>query len=144
MAKKQENILFVKLSEGGAVHKDILESLKMTIESLQGHEKFKSVREEKSKALGDFKKDINALSKLLNKLKSAFPKQDAKLKDEIKKINARARKAIKEAEQETKKEAIPQEEPKEGKKDLSKLTSEIAKLESELNDVESKLSSFKQ
>ena len=47
MSKQQEETLFVKLTQPREVQKELLESIKVNLESLQGLESLKGVRKEK-------------------------------------------------------------------------------------------------
>lgn len=124
MAKKEENPLFVGISEGNELRRNILECSKDILESLKEHEKFKAVREEKIKLIHQFKGEIKEISKLINTLRKNLPKvKDVGIKKaEVKRVK------------EEKPKAVKVEEPK-GK-------SELERLEAELDEIESKLDSL--
>jgi len=141
MAKKHEESLFVRLNGSEETQKEIMDTLKSTIDVLHHHEQFKSMRNEKAELLSQLKKEMSIISRSMSKLKSILPKQDAKLKNELKKLRIKKEPL----EQNLKSEPEAPLEESMGKNGKSKkITDEIAKLEAELNDVESKLNSFNQ
>ena len=125
MAKKQESLLFVGITNKDELRRDVLECSRDVLESLRDYEKFKSTKDEKQKLIHTFKEDIKEITKLMNKLKASIPK--VKGTD----IKRPERKAVKTVE-ETK--FVRVEKPKE--------KTELERLESELDDIEGKLNSL--
>ncbi len=121
MAKKEENALFVGISEGNELRRDVLECSKGILEALKEYERFKGLREEKIKLISQFKSDIKGLSKLINSLGICLPR----VKDVgIKKVDVKV------------------EKPKMMKGEKPQGKTEIESLEEELADIENKLNSL--
>ena len=121
MAKKEENPLFVGVTNGEELRRSMLECSKGILESLKRYEQFKNIREEKGKLVTQLKSDIKGVSRLINSLKTQLPKiKDAGIKKE-----------------KTKKAEV--EVPQKAGIEKPRAQTEIEKLESELNDIESKL-----
>lgn len=121
MAKKEENLLFVGISGGNELRRDVLECSKGILETLKEHEKFKSLREEKIKLVRKFKDDVKGISRLISSLRGYLPK--------VKEVGI-------------KKPVVKEERTKAVKVDVPKERNEIEKLEKELSEIESKLSSL--
>ena len=141
MPKPKEENLFVRLNELEHVHRELLESLRYTLESMQSYEEFASIRREKFDLLDQLKKETKEASRLVGRLKSKLPKQNMQLQKELKKI--KTSKLIKTAPV---KEAhkVSVNLPDQRTKKADKINDEIAKLTAELNDIESKLNSYPQ
>lgn len=124
MAKKEDNSLFVGISEGNELRKSMLECCKSILESLKEHERFKILRVQKLILINQLKGEIKTLSKMISSLKTYLPK----VKDiGIKKVEAKKTK---------------KEKTKEVKVEKPKVQTEMEKLEAELSDIESKLNSL--
>ncbi|MFH1324469.1 MAG: hypothetical protein ABIH64_04420 [Nanoarchaeota archaeon] len=129
MAKKEENPLFVGITDKDELRKGMLECSKGILESLKFFESFKSVREEKAALTKQLKGDLKDISRSINALKNSLPHvKDGEIKKpEVKKAAELKPKIIKKA-------PVIAEKPSE--------KSEIEKLESELNEIEDKLNSL--
>jgi DNA-directed RNA polymerase beta' subunit len=115
---KEENPLFVGITEGDELRRSMLECSKDILESLKEHEKLKNVREEKMTLIHQFKRDIRELSRSINALRTYLPKaKDAGIK----------RQSIKTSK---KPKMVKVEKP---------AKTAIERLESELNDIEDRL-----
>ena len=119
MAKKQENNLFIGISNGDELRRTLLECSKGILESLKDYENIKRVREEKIRFEGQLKNQIKSISKMINDLKTCLPNvKDIGIKrEEVKNIKA-----------------VKVEKPQ-GK-------TEVENLEAELNAIEAKLNSM--
>lgn len=124
MAKKEENPLFVGITSGNELRRSMLECSKGILESLKEHEKFKSIKEEKTKLIYQLKSDVKEISKLVNSLRTYLPK--------VKEVGIKKPKIKKPKE----------EKPKIVKLEKPKTKTEIEKLESELSEIEKKLNSL--
>ena len=131
MEKKSEDILFVGLRDPEDVRRNILESLKEIVESLQRFEKFKETRKDKIDHVNKLGKTIKEIGKLVLDLKNALP--EAKIR------------AVRVSEQEPKekKKTITRQKAKQAEEAKTKPLTELQKLESELSEIESKLSSLR-
>ncbi len=115
---KEENPLFVGITEGDELRRSMLECSKDILESLKEHEKLKNVREEKMILIHQFRRDIRELSRSINSLKTYLPNtKDVGIKSpSTKKIK--------------KPKMVKVEKP---------AKTALEKLESELTDIENKL-----
>ena len=128
--KKQEKIdeqFFVGIQEPMDLRRNILESSREVIHTLQSYEKVQAIREEKLRRLRQFKTVIEELKYLVSKLSGSLPKvqvrevsPDEKIKEPVKVMKAKEQRVI----------------PK--KKDVGIV--ELKKLEEELSAIEGKLS----
>jgi len=121
---KEENPLFVGITDGAELRRDILECSKGILGSLQDYERFKSVREEKLRLIHQFREDVKKVSSLMSGLRKHLPK--------VKEVGIKKPK-VKEAEV-VKPKVVKIEKPKE--------TTELERLEAELNDIEGKLNNL--
>ena len=126
MAKKEEDPLFVGITSGDDLRKNILECSKDILESLKDYERFRSKREEKLRLIQKLKDDLKQISRLVGKVKTSLPTvKETGIKKPV----------AKKAEKPIKKEIpIKVEKPRE--------KTEIEKLEAELDDIEKKLRSL--
>ena len=109
----KENIFYVGVKDPIELRKSLLESSRDIIKSLQKHESFKEIREEKTEQIIKLKNVMSDIEKLNKRLKAELPKIELRAKEEI----SKKYKKIK----------------------PSKNISEIEKLEKELDFIESKL-----
>jgi hypothetical protein len=125
MTKKEESSLFVGITSGDDIRRNLLGCSKSILEALKDYEHIKSVREERQNVVHQFKNDVKCISRLINKLKSHLPKvKDAGIK----------KKTTKKKVEITKVSApIHIEEPK------PKAKTELERLEDELSSIENKL-----
>lgn len=128
MGKESKDVFFAEVREPTEVKRNILESLKDIVESLQRFEKFKSVRKEKIGDINKLRKTLKDINKLASELKNALPESKLraiKIKHELKekKVKTGRRKVHK------KKEEIEEKKP----------PTELEKLEYELGAIEEKL-----
>ena len=127
MAKKEESLLFVGITNGSELRRDVLESSKEILESLKEYERFKSTRDEKLRLINQFRDDIKGVSKLISQLRVNLPK--------IKDLPKTKEPEIKAPEvKKPKKEEKARVEPRQ--------KTELERLEDELNEIESKLNSL--
>ena len=121
--QKEEKIFYVGIKEPFELRKNLLESSKMIIKSLQKYQKFKDIKLRKSEYLSELKDIIKEIKKLNLLLNSKLPETDIKLSRTV----------------------LPngKKEPEETmtKADIKK-KNELEKLESELSSIESKLDSL--
>ncbi len=117
---KEEELLFVRITDPSSVRRKILESSREIIECLQKYENLKAVRKEKLENIMKLKEDTKKVVSLISTLKSKMPKTHLKAKEEKKPVEV------------PKKEVVETQKPK----------TELDKLQSELNDIESKLNAL--
>ena len=130
MEKESEDILFVEIRGPSEVRRNILESLKNIVETLQRFEKFKHLRKEKIHSINKLSNDLKRMNKMLSDLKNAVP--ETKLREiKIKSI-------LKEEEKEKPKKKKHGKRHKEAEERQKPLT-EVDRLESELGAIEEKL-----
>ncbi len=130
MEKESKDIFFVEVREPDEVRRNILESLKEIVESLQRFEKFKEIRKEKSGNVDKLKKDVKEINKIILNLKSALPESKLRAMEVSKPV----------AEKKGKKK---KHKKKHKEAEERKPASELEKLESELSAIESKLGSLR-
>ena len=121
---KEEDTLFVGITNKDELERSILECSKGILEALKEHERFKTVREGKIDLIRELKTDLKEISKLIDSLKVHLPK-------------------VKEAEPEKVDVVkVKEEKPKMVKVEKPKIKSELEKLEDELGEIESKLNNL--
>lgn len=111
----KENIFHVGIKDPIELRKNLLESSRDIIKSLQKHERFKAIRERKIEQIIKLKNVMSDIEKLNKRLKAELPKIELRAKE---------------------KEEIPK---KYKKIKPSGNISEVEKLEKELDFIESKL-----
>jgi len=121
---EKEDIFFVEISNPEDVKRNILESLKDIVESLQRFEKFKETRKDKIDKINKLRKTVKEINKLVPSLKQAFP--EAK----IRAIRAVSKQPIMKVVKGKKKVSI---------QETKKPPTELQKLEDELSQIENKL-----
>ena len=129
MEKEEKDIFFVEVKEPDEVRRNVLESLKEVVESLQRFEKFKEMRADKItniNKLGNIVRDIN---RMVSNLKNSLPQ--AKIR--AMKISKRRIPSKKKIVRVKKKDVVGE---------TKKPVSELEKLEAELSSIENKLQSL--
>ena len=133
MKEQSNELFFVQVKKPNEVRKDILETLRNIVETLQKFEKFKHIRHEKLEKIRHLGVLLKQANKILGNLRLKLPQTNLRAvvvresPSQPKKIHYK--KKIKAAEE--KSEKAP-------KKELT----EIDKLEAELSAIESKLKSL--
>ena len=130
MEKESEDILFVEIREPSEVRRNILESLKNIVETLQRFEKFKHLRKEKIHSINKLSNDLKRINKMFSDLKNAIP--ETKLRE------IKAKSILKEEEKEKPKKKKHGKWHK-GAEERQKPLTEVDRLESELGAIEEKL-----
>jgi len=121
LEKESKNIFFVEIHDSEGVKRNVLESLKDIVESLQRFEKFKETREDKINQINNLGKIVKEINKLVPRLKNSLP--DAKIRVvKTGKPKHHAKKKPEEMGEEAKEEPV----------------TELQKLESELSEIEGK------
>lgn len=130
MEKESKDIFFVEVSGPGEVRRNILESLKDIVETLQRFEKFKQARKEKLHSVSKLSSDLKGINRMLSNLKAAVPEtklREIKIKAVLK--EEKKEKPKKRGHGKKHKEAEPRQKP----------LTEVERLESELGAIEEKL-----
>lgn len=127
METKSKDIFFVEVKEPEEVRKNILESLKEILESLQRFEKFKETRKDKIYHINKLKNIVKDANKLVFDLKGYFPETKIRTVKAISKATERKKPGIR----------------KKGEATERKPMTELQKLESELSEIEGKLESLR-
>ena len=122
---KKQSLFHVWISEPEKVRKDLLEATRATISCLQRYEKFKSVREDKQKAIEDFSHIINEIYNLNVKLNNILPKTGLRTKE----TKPGKQRKIKKKENKTKE----RETQKPRQSELEIIEKELAKIDSALS-----------
>ena len=128
--EKEEEILFVEVREPSEVRRNILESLKNIVETLQRFEKFKHIRKEKTHRISKLSSELKGMNRMLSDLKNAIP--ETKLRE------IKIKSALKEEEKEKPKKKKHSRRHKDAEEKQRPLT-EVERLESELGAIEEKL-----
>jgi len=116
---------FVGLHNSMDVRRNMLESSRDMIHTLQSYQKVNEVREEKIKRVEQFKTIMEELKLLVNKLNKALPKV------QVKEVELRAKEAFEKISRKETKVEVPRDSS--GKSDLEKLEAELAKIEGRLS-----------
>ena len=124
---EKEELFFVEVRDPNNVKKNILESLKDIVQSLQKFERFKEIRYQKMESINKLRKDLRDMNKMISDLKGFLP--EARLREV--KLNPVLREAPKTRSSRKPKKEITEQANKPG--------SELQKLESELSAIEEKL-----
>ncbi len=127
MKKENKDIFFVELQEPDEVRRNILESLKDIVETLQKFEKFKELRKKKIDGMNKLGGIIREANRLVANLKNSLPKTELKAAEVISK-------SLEEKKIDAKKMV--------GKVEKGSLT-ELQRLEAALKDIEEKLQSLR-
>ena len=123
MEKENKDIFFVEVGNPEDVKRNILESLKEIVGSLQRFEKFKETRKDKIDNINKLRKTIKEINKLVPSLKQYFP--EAKIR------------AIRAVSKQPKIKVVKGKNISVEK--IKKPPTELQKLEDELSQIESKL-----
>ena len=135
MKEQSNELFFVQVKKPNEVRKDILETLRKIVETLQKFEKFKHIRHEKLEKIRHLGVLLKQANKILGDLRLKLPQTNLRAtavreaSSQPKKMHHNKKKKIQAAEE--KSEKAP-------KKELT----EIDKLEAELSAIESKLKSL--
>ena len=132
MAK--EEIFHVGIEEPKEIRKNILESTRQVIYSLQRFEKLKAVRIEKAEKIILLKKQIIELLRLVEIFRKELPKTKLRAKENIDKIEPLNIPVVK--------KEIREKRDKPVKEQTTKKINELDKLEYELSQIESKLNNL--
>ena len=68
-----EDIFFMRVDEPAEVRKQLLESARMSIQTLQRYERFKAMRQQKNESITKLRAAIKDLNQLFVKLRAAMP-----------------------------------------------------------------------
>ena len=143
MNQKEDHVFFVKIKDPTEVRRSLLESLKDIVESLQGFEKFKAIREEKLGNIIKLRNDVKDLIKLSSSLKATLPETKLRIAlEKAKKVKRRKHKAGEKTPNKPEKKAA-KTGAKETKAEKPRPMTDLEKLESELSAIESRLASLK-
>ena len=129
MEEENKDIFFVEVEGPEEFRRNILESLKDIIESLQRFEKFKETRKDKINHINKLREIVKGTNELVSDLKMSLPE-----------TKIRAMKVSKPTE---KKETVIGKKKIESGVTKVKPMTELQKLESELNEIDSKLESLR-
>ncbi len=121
--KEDNELFFVGIDNNAELRRNILESVKFSIENLQSYEKLKGIGDEKIKNTARLRSLLREISSLVNDMKDELPKTGLKAKPKPKEVRL-----VKQVE---KKVVVKAE-----------TASELDKLDKELRDIESKLNSI--
>ncbi len=127
MEKESKDIFFVEVREPEGVKRNILESLKEIVESLQRFEKFKETRKDKIEHTNKLRKIVKDTNKLVLDLKKSFPETKIRTVRAISETTEKKKTIV------GKKKEVVERKP----------MTELQKLESELNEIEGKLESLR-
>ena len=139
---QDSELFFVEIRDPGEVRRNILETLKEILNSLQRFEKFRGMRQEKLEKIQNLRILVRQANNMIRHLKSKLPQTSLRAAPvreipkqirQVPHIKKRKSKKLKEA-----KEVKTEKQVKIPKKPMT----EIEKLESELNAIEGKLKSL--
>lgn len=71
---KEQELLYVQVSDPNSVRRDVLTSVKDVLGSLKRYEHFMGIRQQKEEAVRKLKRVVDELAVLNRKLRSALPK----------------------------------------------------------------------
>lgn len=134
-AKKEEELLFVGISDPIELRRSVLESSKDLLHYLSRYEKFKKVRNEKAAYVAQLNDVTAEIKKLVNKLRTALPRtklrvQLHKREEKMAKADAEKVKARKKVEKQA--TLAPMPKKKGPMTDLEKLEAELSAIEGRL------------
>ncbi|MBW2980233.1 hypothetical protein KY360_02345 [Candidatus Woesearchaeota archaeon] len=132
---EEEGVFFVGVKDPDGLRRDILQTAREAIETLQLFDRFSSVRNEKINYIVELKSDLREITRLLSKIKAVLPKAKLRIKlHEHEKFAGKFEEV--QAKKKGKKKGAKKEAPVIKEKPMS---SELEKLESELSAIEGKL-----
>jgi 4-hydroxy-3-methylbut-2-enyl diphosphate reductase IspH len=138
--KKEQDVLYVGLSDPIEIRRTILEATKDSVEMLQKFEKFRAVREEKVATINQLQEQLREVAKLVAKLKTEMPKVDIRIKlhgeQEMIEREIKAAKEVDKLKKQKERKLV-----RKPVKNISKRRElgELEKLEAELTNIEQKL-----
>lgn len=143
-AGSQESF-YVGIHEPTDLRREILESSKLMIHTLQSQKKVESIREEKEKTVNEFKRVVREINLIVSKVKKRLPrtKLRALSKEEQLSVYKKANQAVS-PKKEKSKETKEAPKVKEVKEEVApkKKESDFDRLQSQLDEIESKLKSI--
>ncbi len=145
MAKpiKEDDIFFVGIRDPVEVRRNLLESTRDVVQTLQRFERFKQVRDEKQQEVAGLREQVKEINRLVNKLKSSLPKTKLRIKlHEEAAVAEKKRKELEEKKAAGKKKEEKQIVKKEEQLPAKRELTEIEKLERELGEIEGRLSNL--
>lgn len=134
-SKSADESFFVEVVNNNEIKKDILESMKWTIESLHNYERYKLIKKQRMDVSSKLSSELKDIIKLASLLRSKLPTKNIRIKAEIKSKKNTVREEPKQfhhKKQEKQAEQIAH----------PKQATELEKLESELKAIEEKLQSL--
>ncbi len=130
MKEHNQELFFVEVRDPIDLRRNLLQTLKDVLESMQKFEKFKALRHEKLEQINKLRILLKDTNKLLGKLKLKMPQTNLRAM-----VIQEQKKQKKAEEKNTKKEKVQERLHESPRKELS----DIEKLESEINAIEGKL-----
>ncbi len=124
-----EDMYFVGIEDPVEMRRYILETARESIRTLQMFEKFRSLRDEKMKAILSLKSSVREINRLLSKVKTALPQANLRIK--LHEHDLLGEKPL----SRPKKQAKGSDIIKSAKGDLEKLESELSAIENKLNSL---------
>ena len=127
--KQNNELFFVQIPEPSEVRRNILETLKEILSTMQKFEKFREIRHKKLENIHKLRTGLRQANKMIGDLKSKLPQTD------LKAVVLKEPKPQTEKVPKQKTDSVQKQEPKPKKKELT----ELERLESELSAIEGKL-----
>ena len=119
----KQSLFHIGISDPEKLRKDLLEAARATISCLQRYEKFKGVREDKQKAIGEFSVIIKEIYELDTKLNKTLPKTGIRTEKH----------GMSKKEMPTKKSKVKKKETPKQEHGLEALEKDLAKIDSALS-----------
>lgn len=135
---------YVGIHEPTDLRREILESSKLMIHTLQSQKKVESIREEKEKTVNEFKRVIREINLIVSKVKKRLPrtKLRALSKEEQLQVYKKAS-PVTQPKKEKPKEKEAKDAPKAKEEVVSKKKeNDFDRLQNQLDEIESKLKSI--
>ena len=133
--KTSDESFFVEVVNYNDIKRDILESMKLAIESLHNYERYKLIKKQRIEVSSKLSSELKEISRLASLLRSKLPTKNVRVKAEIKPKRTALHEEQKQAHH--KKQEKPAEQAAHPKQ-----ATELEKLESELKAIEEKLQSL--
>ena len=140
LKEKGNELFFVRVKEPNEVRRNILETLKEIVETLQRFEKFKGIRQEKLGKINKLRGLLKDANKMFGNLKAKMPQTNLRAVV-VKETSRRFEKSSAKTSRKKRKNAKQAGEKPEAKAPKKEMT-EMEKLESELSAIEGKLKSL--